>query len=261
MSYFPILTAPHCNGRTTIYNFSPNNWESLSKQSQYINLTWPSNGLWHSITLDELPHGMSRSYTKSDLPANSVSDHLALLSLSLRPLPRYSDVLPTVPNPSQYPAWRSSLELYTHCASTSYQGELEPFPKNASLLSFPSILQIRPALKNFLLFLNIEKAPVVRNASLQIFRSGDMSMCLAQHELLSNSITCICLDDLRLEPFDLPVLVSKNMSGVPLFLAMNEALTAMSLEHTHPPASFVIHGKRWTAQKFLKSRWFSQPEV
>ena len=261
MSYFPILSAPYCKGRTTIYNFPPNNWEYLSRRSKYVNLTWHCDGLWHSITLDELPHGMSRSYSKSDFPTSTDGDHLLLLSLSRSPLPRYSDVLPTVPAPSQYPAWRGSLELFSKFASTSYQGELDPFPKHASLLSFPPILQINPDIKNFLLFLNIESSPVLRSASLQIFRSSDMSRCLTRHKLLNNSITCISLDDLRLHSNDLPVLVSKNMSGVPLFLAINEACTAMSLEHTHPPASFVIHGKRWTAQKFLKSRWFSQPEV
>jgi len=51
------------------------------------------------------------------------------------------------------------------------------------------------------------------------------------------------------------------MSGIPLFLAISDSCTSMSLEHTHPPASFVIHGKRWEAQKYLKIRWSSLLEI
>ena len=51
---------------------------------------------------------------------------------------------------------------------------------------------------------------------------------------------------------DLPILISKDMSGIPLFLATSDTSNSMSLEHTHPPASYVVHGQRWAVQKYLK---------
>ena len=258
MSYFPILTAPFCSGRTTIYNFPPNNWENLSKPSKLVNLTWSAEGIWHSVTIDELSYGMAKSYTKFDIPTTLPDDILPLLSLSSSPFPECSEILPSAPSPNQLPTWRASLELFSESASTSYQGELDPFPEIASLLSFPPILQTHATIKNFLLFLNLEKSPVTRAAHLEIFRSSDTSSRLDEYKILNNSITCIGLDSLDIQANDLPLFVSKNMSGVPLFFAMSDGCTSMSLEHTHPPASYVIHGKRWDAQKYLKIRWGSR---
>jgi len=261
MSFFPILSAPSCVGRTTLSNFPPNNWEHLSKRPVFVNLTWSSDSLWHSFTFEELPFGMAKSYTLSDIPSNIPEGVLPLLSLSSSPLPERSEVIPSVPRPNQLPSWRASLELFSESASTSYQGELDPFPENASLLSFPPLIQTHPTIKNFLLFLNLEKSPIARNATLQIFRSADTSSRLDEFIIANNSITCVSLDSLNIQSNDLPVLVSKNMSGIPLFLAISDSCTSMSLEHTHPPASFVIHGKRWEAQKYLKIRWSSLLEI
>ena len=35
----------------------------------------------------------------------------------------------------------------------------------------------------------------------------------------------------------------------------------MSLEHTHPPGSFVVRGDRNKVQKMIKSKWFEALEV
>lgn len=257
MSYFPILSAPFCKGRTTLFNLPPNNWEYLCESSKFVNLTWSSGSCWHSITFEELPFGTAKSYTLSDIPSDIPDSVLPLLSLSSSPLPHRSDVLPTVPCPTQLPNWRASLELFSGSASTSYQGELDPFPKYGSLLSFPPLLQTHTKIKNFLLFLNLEKSPVVRTAHLKIFRSSDTSRTLGEYKILSNCITCISLDSLNIHANDLPAIVSMNMSGIPLFFSISDGCTSMSLEHTHPPASYVIHGKRWAAQKYLKRRWYS----
>ena len=57
MSYFPILKAPYCNGETTLYNFSPNNWESVCKRSKTINLSYTDGTFWHSEVLGEIAYG------------------------------------------------------------------------------------------------------------------------------------------------------------------------------------------------------------
>jgi len=260
MPFYPILSAPSCIGRTTLCNFPPNNWEKPSKTPKFVNITWSSGSIWNSITLDYLTYGIAKSYTLADLPTDIPQGVLPLLSLTSSPLPRLSQVLPTVSSPNQLPTWRASLELISSNASTSYQGELDPLPENASLLTFPPLLQTHSTINNFLLFLNLERSPVMRKTYLKIFRCCYTSRLLGEFSIVSNSITCISLDSLNIQANELPVFVSPNMSGVPLFFATTEGFTSMSLEHTHPPASYVIHGKRWAAQKYLKSRWISQPD-
>jgi len=54
MSYYPILKAPYCIGKTTLYNFPPNNWESVDKCEQIVSLTYIKDELWHSESLGKL---------------------------------------------------------------------------------------------------------------------------------------------------------------------------------------------------------------
>lgn len=256
MSFFPILSAPSCTGRTTLFNFPPNNFEYLSRRPQFVNLTWSTGEIWQSICIDELPYGTSRSYTLHDLPINIPKGRAPFLSLTNSLLPETSETLPPSPPLTQLPHWRATLELLTSKASTSYQGEIDPFPDSGSLLSFPPLIQCNSMINNFLLFMNLEKSPGIRSGKLEIYKSSDRSNLIEASSVLSNSITCISLDSLDLRETDLPVLISRNMSGIPLFLAISDTCNSMSLEHTHPPASYVIHGRRWAVQKYLKGLWY-----
>ena len=147
--------------------------------------------------------------------------------------------------------WRATLRLL-HTVSS----EIDPFPYNGSTLSFPPLIQCDSTINNFLLFMNLENSPSIRSGQLEIYNSSERSNLLETFTVFSNSITCICLDSLDLCKTDLPILISKKMSGIPLFLAFSDTCNSMSLEHTHPPASYVIHGKRWALQKYLKGLWY-----
>jgi hypothetical protein len=68
----------------------------------------------------------------------------------------------------------------------------------------------------------------------------------------------IALDDLGLNAEDLPLIICRDMAGIPLYFSRKSDGAFMSLEHTHPPASFVVHGSRWEAQKLLKKHWFTK---
>jgi hypothetical protein len=48
------------------------------------------------------------------------------------------------------------------------------------------------------------------------------------------------------------------MAAIPLYFSSAMDGAYLSLEHTHPPASLVVHGRRWEAQKMLKNRWFAK---
>jgi len=258
MSYFPILKAPHCYGQTILYNFSPNNWESVYKRSQTINLSYTDGVYWHSSKLGELAYGDYKVVNYQDIKNFLPDNALPLLSLSHNKLDKKSKELPKIVcNQTSVPDHRSTLNLKSQYSATSYQGELNPFPPKASLLTFSPFLQFNNEVENFLLFLNIEKKADNRKVKVEIFDAKTKAL-KCEKSASSNNITIISLDDCGFSKNDLPVVISREMSGIPLYFSCANQGEFLSLEHTHPPASLVVHGDRFAAQRHLKNYWFSQ---
>ena len=257
MSYFPIISAPDCNGRTTLFNYPPNNWEFISAEPQLVNLTWSEDDVWRSVTVDEIPYGSIRSYQYSDFPFLPKAS-LPLLSLSSHSFPDISNLLPATKHTNSIPTWRGTIELYTSSSSTSYQGELDAFPVPSSLLTISPLIQFHDSIKNYLLLLNLELSPITRKSLLRIYKCNNDSPLIGNFEVTNNAITAVCLDSLSLLPDDLSVGVISDMSAIPLYLSYSTYGDCLSLEHTPPPASYFIHGKRWQLQSHLKRRWFSK---
>lgn len=258
MSFYPILSAPSCSGSTTLYNFPPNNWEDRRGGACLVNLTWAKDGAWHSITLDELPFGAMRAYRRSDVSAYVSDDALPLLSLSSLPYPERSESLLISKKWTNMPNWRATLSLLSPLASTCYQGELDPFPVPGSLLTFAPFMQFGAGIENYMLFLSLEKSAQARTSVLEIYDSAAPRRCCGSYEVRNNALSIVSLDSTGMGPEDLPVIICKGMSGIPLYFSKTADGACLSLEHTHPPASYVIHGKRWEAQKILKSEWFAK---
>lgn len=258
MSYYPILKAPGCAGQTTLYNFPPNNWEDIRKDCRLVNLTWAEDGIWRSVTLGELAFGAMQVYTMADMSAYVPEDALPLLSLASSPFPECSESLPSPMHGTTMPNWRATLGLVSPLASTCYQGELDPFPAPGSLLTFAPFMQFGSAIENYMLFLNLEKNSPTRVASVEIYDSAVPLRCRGSFQVRNNAISIVSLDSTEIGPEDLPVIICKGMSGIPLYLSKTADGSYMSLEHSHPPASYVIHGKRWEAQKILKNNWFAK---
>lgn len=258
MSFYPILSAPSCTGQTTLYNFPPNNWEDRRKERRFVNLTWAQDGVWRSVTLGELAFGAMQAYTRADLAVHMPEDALPLLSLASTPFPERSESLPTGMDGTNMPNWRATLGLVSPLASTCYQGELDPFPAPGSLLTFAPFVQFGSGIQNYMLFLNLEKSPQTRTANVEIYDSAVPGRCRGSFEVRNNAVSILSLDGTGMGPEDLPVIICKGMSGIPLYLSKTVDGSCLSLEHTHPPASYVIHGKRWEAQKILKNNWFAK---
>lgn len=259
MSYYPILNAPGCFGWTTLCNYSPNNWEFRGATEKFVNVTWVEGGAWRTENLGTLAPEKMRSLSISEIADLVPSSSLPLLSLTRKMLPTRSDALPhTDTERTNVPAWRATLGLSTHSASTSYQGELDPFPVPGSLLTFSPFIQFGLGIQNYLIFLNLEANAVARTARVEIYDSANPHQIKGVFEVRNNAATAISLDDLGFGPDDLPMIICKGMSGIPLYFSQTLNGEFLSLEHTHPPASYVIHGKRWEAQKILKKIWFAK---
>jgi hypothetical protein len=258
MSFYPLLKAPGCSGKTTLCNFPPNNWEDIRKESRCVNLTWAHNGVWRSVKLGELAFGAMQEFTYVDVAAHVPEGTLPLLSLAPSPFPEYSNSLPAGIHGTATPSWRAALCLESPFFSTCYQGELDPFPVPGSLLTFPPFMQFGPEIENYMLLINLEKSAQQRICTLEIYKSASPERLCGSFEVRSNAISVVSLDSTSMGPQDLPVIICKGMSGVPLFFSRTADGAYLSIEHTHPPASYVVHGKRRDAQKMLKTHWFAR---
>ncbi len=258
MSYYPILKAPYCRGQTTLYNFPPNNWESKSKITQYVNLTYAKDGLWHSMTVDELDYNTYKKVNYKDISSIIPEGVLPLLSLSKTRLPKTSEQLPILDcDHTSVPAYRSTIELKSNFTTTSYQGEINPFPSQASLLTFAPFIQFGKGVENYILLLNIEKLPENRKVEIEIYDAHNKVLRNTQ-SAYSNEVNIISLDSLGLDEKSLPVIICRKFAAIPLYFSSYNKGELLSLEHTHPPASLVVHGNRFGVQKQLKDYWFSQ---
>ncbi len=257
MSYYPILNAPNCHGWTTLCNFPPNNWEVNDRRDKLINVTWSDGNTWQTRKIGELSYGAVRTMHIDDVKDYVPEDVMPLLSMTRENLPLQSDVLPLNKPETIMPAWRAALGISTEHVQTSYQGEIDPFPSPGSLLTFCPFMQFAHDISNYLIFTNLEKSPVSREVIIEIYNANKPEKLLQTFEVKNNSATVIKLDGFEFNSEDLPLIVCKGMSGIPLYLTMLNDGTYLSLEHTHPPASYVIHGNRWGAQKIIKDRWFS----
>jgi len=263
MSYFPILKALGCQGETSVFNFPPNNWEELSGVSRYLNVSCSDGDRWLNRCLGSVQYGDSATLTQTGLNTlfeNVCPDATFFLTLTNEVAREVSDTLPPsfVPKTS-VPAWRASLGLLSPSGtSSSYQGEIDPFPAPGSLLTFGYFLQPSAEISNSLLFVNLERSAKQRNGFMELRDAKHPSKLLAEFEVINNRVNIISLDNLGFTDESLPLLVCRQMSGIPLYFSHTHDFRALSLEHTHPPASTVIHGDRFAAQKIMKTFWFSE---
>lgn len=258
LSYYPLLKVSGTQGWVTLCNFSPNNWETRAHYDQLVNVTWCSGNAWLTTCLGVLEAGKTRTVTGQELHGIVPDNALPLLSLTQTPLPAQSPRLPKLDDiKTTTPAWRASLGLSTSQAQTSYQGEMDPFPAPASLLTFGPFLQYGAEISNYLILMNLENSPIHRTESLMIYDTNSLAL-KGQFDVHNNQANIIPLDGLGIHSTDLPMFVCRTMAAIPLYFSRTANGAFLSLEHTHPPASLVIHGKRWETQKMLKNRWFEK---
>jgi hypothetical protein len=256
MSYYPILSSPRCNGWVDLCNFAPNDWEITDKTDAVISVNWAKDDIWHSEMLGLLKPGNFRRVHASDVASIVPDSVLPILSMSSNVLPEKSRKIPgSIGRVTVAPSWRATIGLDSEAASTSYQGELDPFSPNGSLLTFGPFLQFGSDIENYLILVNLESSPRPRTASLEIYNAEQMRI-LDTKIIQNNSVNIINLDSFGFIGADLPVFICKEMSGIPLYFSATSDRQFLSLEHSHPPASSVVHGDRLEVQRLLKRRWF-----
>lgn len=254
--YYPFIKLDHFDAFTTIHNFSPNNWQNVFLSDKYIYIIWSDGLFWNTHFVVKLKKNDSIELSSKDFPDYIFLNQIAFIYPSSIPLDKKMLVLPSLNTfNTTIPNWRATIGIVGEKTRVSYQGEIEPFPIKSSMLTFHPFLQYED-FSNFLLIVNLIKTPELIESNLEIYNATSGNY-IATEKVKSNSATLISLNKYNFNNFELPVFINRKMAGIPFGFGYNKNHSILSLEHTHPPASFVLHGNRHKLQSQIKEKWFS----
>ena len=255
--FFPLMKTPNLNGFCDLVYESPNNWENRIHKPISLYLLWSNGNRWLSKKISEMNYGDEIRLVTNDIDEKCLATGLALIYPSLEPI---EPELSTLPSRkvwySEIPAWRNTSGFYNEFTQVSYQSDIEPLPSKASLLTFHPFIQFGDVVNN-LLVLNVTNDPKIQSGKISMFNSFDKSF-VADTLISTNSLTTIPLDVYSFKPTDLPVFYSPEIAGIPFGLGIAKSGKMLSLEHTHPPASLVLHGNRRAIQGKIKKSWIEK---
>ncbi len=258
MPFFPLSNILDTKGFCTVHNYTPNNWQNTEANIKTLWAIYSDGNHWMTKKLESIEVGDSKTIHYEDFGLPTMANISPLIALQFRRtnLPERLDSLPSQEFAfTTAPEWRSTVGFSLGTTQTSYQGEINPFPPKASLLTFHPFIQYNE-INNYFAFINIEQNPIYRTALLEIYNARTLKL-IDTVEVRNNSTNVIPLDIYNFTAQDLPVFVCRSMAGIPFGFGINAEAPMLSLEHTHPPASFAVHGQRFMVQKKIKEHWFS----
>lgn len=254
--FYPIIKLDNFQGFTTIHNFPPNNWEKTDLSEKYIYVIWSDGIFWNTYFFCKLNINESKEIHSSNLPDYIFLNKLAFIYASTEKLNNKLTELPIINHFSTHtPNWRATIGIENEKTRVSYQGEIEPFPLKSSLLTFHPFLQFKD-FNNYLLVINLVKTPKIFETDLEIYNLLNNNY-IATKKVKSNTASLIFLNEFNFKYNDLPAFINRSMAAIPFGFGYNNDQSILSLEHTHPPASMVLHGNRFKIQSQIKEKWFN----
>jgi hypothetical protein len=264
MSFYPMFNIRESFGFVRLPNFSPNNWEPAPLGSKRVYAYRTDGVRWLVTDEGAARENAFRSFDTETFPSLGAQDvdgtrvqELVLLQLRTDTVPsELSELPPAGPPSTHWPEWRATIGFRSERSRVSYQGEINPTPPKASLLSFHPFIQFGDV-RNFFVFVNVERTPAFRWAEMEIFLSAS-GRRVDVKKVRSNAANVIPLDGYGFTEQDLPVFHCGRMTGIPFGFGVGVATGMLSLEHTHPPGSLTLHGDRMLAQRDIKSAWVNR---
>lgn len=258
--FFPLMKVLDLEGFLELSYMPANNWENRVKSELYVYLIWTENSKWGVSLYTKIKFGEVIRVDTRDIGEQYLQSGVCLFYPTKEELIGPLDSLPSTEFwSSRIPEWRCTTGFYSATAQTSYQGEIFPLPQKANLLTFHPFIQFGNV-DNYLVVLNISKDPAIKESAIEFFNSVDLQK-RGFANVSTNSATCIPLNKIGYLPTDLPLFISPSMAGIPFGLGISHDGHMLSLEHTHPPASFVLFGNRNMIQGKIKKTWFQKAGV
>ena len=261
MSFYPLFNINDNSGFVRLANFAPNNWEKVPVGNKNVYAFHTNGYQWQVDQLGTIPENEFSSFYSPDfLSINGKEvdgtriEELVLLEMRQDELPELLDELPASDLPStHWPEWRATIGFKSAHSRVSYQGEINPTPSKSTLLTFHPFIQFED-IRNYFVFVNIEKSPLHRWSEMEIYLSGTGKK-IDSVKIRNNAANIIPLDYYGFSSEDLPVFYCRNMAGIPFGFGKSITSGMLSLEHTHPPGSLTLHGNRLFAQRDIKIGW------
>lgn len=236
---YPLLKPPSdsYDSFASIHNFHPFPLSFGLAPKRYLYLVYAHNNSWTLVFLDTIGRGQSYSVNYSVLlqclPFDDITPYLALSAVSL---PDKLNRLNLLSTPKSLPAWRATLSITKGQASTSFQGECPIFPPNRSLMSFSPFIQGSGS-DNFFYLVNLTDSPKFYSSELKVYDPCQPTIPLASYSVSTNSSNLIKLKK-DLSSYTSLVFHCPDITGVPIFMSSSDS--KLSMEHTHPAASFTL---------------------
>ena len=256
MNYFFFLNPPfkEIEAELEIVNSSPSSVYSISKPKDLILHYFYSNGKeWIFKDICKIKANDAIKINQKDINVD-LSINSVFFSLNKSKLNNQKEIKNEDYHNSKV-AWRANIKLKNKFCSSSYQGE---YPgsmvfKNISLVSCSPMIQKNENIKNYFYLVNLSNNPQKRKFEIDILSSKKEK--IMNFDCYTNTSNCIDLKKLSKNyNSDMYIFVSKTGGGIPIYFSTNNA-HKMSLEHTHPPTEYVLHGNRFTFQKIKKNFW------
>jgi hypothetical protein len=255
--FFPLMKVLDLEGFLELSYMPANEWENRVKSVLKVYLMWTDGNSWNVQLYCKINFGEVVRITTEDIDSKHLQSGVCLFYPTTEEIVEPLATLPTREVwSSRIPEWRCTTGFYNANSQTSYQGEIFPLPPKASLLTFHPFIQYGEV-DNYLLVLNISRDPVIKESMIELFNSADLQK-KGNAKVKTNSASCIALNDFRFLPSDLPLFISPSMAGIPFGLGVSHDGQMLSMEHTHPPASFVLFGNRNAIQSKIKKTWFQK---
>lgn len=176
MSFYPLFNIHDALGFVRLANFSPNSWEKVPKGPKMVYAFRTDGTRWLVDRLGSVQENVFQEFEAPDFSSLTGQDadgtrveELVLLELRTDALAAELGELPPSSLPStHWPEWRATVGFKSRSSRVSYQGEINPTPPKASLLSFHPFIQFTD-IRNYFVFVNLERLPSYRWSEIEIY--------------------------------------------------------------------------------------------
>tara|TARA_B100000029_G_scaffold498712_1_gene567936 strand:- start:492 stop:974 length:483 start_codon:yes stop_codon:yes gene_type:complete len=156
------------------------------------------------------------------------------------------------------PAWRANIKIQSHSTACSYQGEIPSSltEKNLSLVSCSPMIQSNLKISSYFYLVNLNVNPHKFKFKINILNKNKEN--IYSEYFFTNTINMLDLNHLNINFNDkMYIFTSEVRGGIPIYFSKSHDNKSLSLEHTHPPTEYTVHGNRIFFQKEKKNFWFS----
>ena len=263
MNYYFMPRLAGLTGTVTLADFPAVDGFVPWPRDMMAHVAWTDGKAWQVRAVERIDSGRVRRFTEADLPADCPTAAAPFWFLHPEEQPGEMDALPTGNFMDTLPNWRGNIGLIGPTTAATYQGEypagmLHIMP--GTLLSFATFSQVDEGVRTHFVLPNLHKDPAVREASVRFVGSRSRRL-FKEIAVRSNHTSIVDISDIRPDAGELVVAVSKDITGIPLYLTHTEDFGQMSFEHTHPPSELVVFGgeqERRGYQAAMKRYWIEE---